>query len=59
MADDGLVNMSNQFAGLPMRDLIGGPLQAACDAQNMLAAATSNFIQYNYPPKKLTHFDIR
>ena len=45
MADDGLVNMSNQFAGLPMRDLIGGPLQAACDAQNMLAAATSNFIQ--------------
>jgi hypothetical protein len=45
MADDSLVNMSNQFAGLPMRDLIGGPLQAACDAQNMLAAATTNFIQ--------------
>ena len=40
MADDGLVNMSNQFAGLPMRDLIGGPLQAACDAQNMLAAGS-------------------
>lgn len=42
---DGLVNMAGQFAGLPMKDLIGGPLQAACDAQNMLAAATANFIK--------------
>jgi len=40
-----LVNMSNQFSGLPMRDLIGGPLKAASDAQVQLANATANFIQ--------------
>jgi hypothetical protein len=45
MADTGLVKMSDQFAGLPMSDLIGGPLQAACDAQVMLAKATADFIQ--------------
>lgn len=27
----------NQFSGLPMASLIGGPLQAACDAQLQLA----------------------
>jgi hypothetical protein len=43
--NSGLVSMSGQFAGLPMKDLIGGPLQAACDAQTMLAAATANFIK--------------
>lgn len=42
---DNLINMSGQFAGLPMKDLIVGPLQAACDAQTMLAAATANFIK--------------
>lgn len=42
MAD--LVNMSDQFKGLPMADLIGGPLQAACTAQVQLAQATANFI---------------
>lgn len=45
MADPQLVNMSGQFSGLPMSQLIGGPLQAACDAQNMLSAATANFIK--------------
>ena len=39
---DDLVNMSSQFSGLPMKDLIGGPLQAACDAQTLLASASAN-----------------
>jgi len=42
---DGLVNMSSQFKGLPMKDLIGGPLQAACDAQTLLANASASFIK--------------
>lgn len=42
---EGLVNMSSQFKGLPMGDLIGGPLSAACDAQIKLADATANFIK--------------
>lgn len=41
----GLVNMSQQFQGLPMGDLIGAPLAAACDAQVKLAQATSDFIR--------------
>lgn len=41
----GLVSMADQFQGLPMTDLIGGPLKAACDAEIMLANATANFIQ--------------
>lgn len=41
---DGLVKMQEQFKGLPMADLIGGPLQAACDAQTQLARATADFI---------------
>lgn len=43
MAD--LVKMSDQFQGLPMDDLIGGPLTAACDSQIKLASATANFIK--------------
>jgi len=39
-----LVNMADQFAGLPMGDLIGGPLMAACDAQTQLALAQADFI---------------
>ncbi|TEY03983.1 DUF2589 domain-containing protein [Campylobacter sp. US33a] len=35
----------NQFSGLPMASLIGGPLQAACDAQLQLANTTANFIK--------------
>jgi hypothetical protein len=44
MADE-LVNMSSQFKGLPMGDLIGSPLQAACEAQVKLAQATADFIK--------------
>lgn len=40
-----LVDIASQFKGLPMADLIGAPLQAACDAQIKLAAATANFIK--------------
>jgi hypothetical protein len=42
---DGLVKMSDQFGGLPMDQLIGGPLKAACDSQVQLAKATADFIQ--------------
>ncbi len=38
-------NMGNQFTGLPMQDLIGGPLMAAADAQVRLANSTAQFIQ--------------
>jgi len=37
--------MEDQFRGLPMADLIGGPLQAACEAQMRLAEATAEFIR--------------
>ncbi len=41
---DQLVKMSDQFGGLPMDQLIGGPLKAACSAQTLLAKASSDFI---------------
>jgi hypothetical protein len=41
-----IIDMASQFKGLPMGDLIGGPLTAACDAQVKLANATANFIKY-------------
>lgn len=40
-----LENMAAQFKGLPMGDLIGGPLNAACEAQVRLAQATVDFIK--------------
>src|SRR5271166_3841772 len=40
-----LPNMGDQFKGLPMADLIGGPLMAASDAQVKLANATADFIK--------------
>ncbi|WP_084516190.1 DUF2589 domain-containing protein [Desulfovibrio cuneatus] len=40
-----LVSMGDQFKGLPMGDLIGGPLRAACDSQIQLANATADFIK--------------
>ena len=43
--NEGLVNIANQFSGLDMAALIGGPLSAACDAQTMLAKSTLNFIE--------------
>lgn len=42
---DQLVQMSDQFGGLPMDQLIGGPLKAACSAQTLLAKASSDFIK--------------
>jgi hypothetical protein len=42
---DQLVQMSSQFGGLPMDQLIGGPLKAACSAQTLLAKASSDFIK--------------
>ena len=42
---DQLVNMSSQFGGLPMDQLIGGPLKAACSAQTLLAKASADFIK--------------
>lgn len=41
-----IIDMASQFKGLPMGDLIGGPLTAACDAQVRLAHATADFIKY-------------
>ena len=43
MAD--LVNMADQFKGLPMKDLIGGPLTAVCEAQENLAKSTEQYIR--------------
>lgn len=40
-----LISMGDQFKGLPMGDLIGGPLKAACDSQIKLANATADFIK--------------
>ncbi len=40
-----LENMRNHFTGLPMADLIGTPLKAACDAQVQLARSTYEFIR--------------
>lgn len=37
-------DIANQFRGLPMEDLIGGPLAAACTAQYNLAATMVSFI---------------
>ena len=40
-----LVDMSDQFKGLPMADLIGGPLTAVCEAQADLAKSTEKYIR--------------
>lgn len=40
-----LINMSEQFKGLPMGQLIGSPLKAASDAQINLAQSTADFIK--------------
>ena len=37
--------IKDQFSGLDMEQLIGGPLRAICNAQSMLAAATVKFIE--------------
>jgi hypothetical protein len=53
--------IGDQFTGLPMHDLIGGPLMAACDAQLKLANVTANFIKTVgfLPPDKDGNSDIR
>lgn len=38
------MSIADQFKGLPMESLIGGPLKAACDANVLMARATSSFI---------------
>lgn len=38
------MSVVDQFKGLPMDALIGGPLKAACDANLMMAEATSSYI---------------
>lgn len=38
------MSIAEQFRGLPMGDLVGAPLMAACDAQVRLAQATAEFI---------------
>jgi hypothetical protein len=38
------MTIANQFSGLDMEMLIGGPLKAACDAQVRLSHATADFI---------------
>jgi len=55
-----LVQMSEQFGGLPMDQLIGGPLTAACDAQVSLARATSDFIQdVGFEDNKVRYVDFK
>ncbi|HEX4496100.1 MAG TPA: DUF2589 domain-containing protein [Thermoanaerobaculia bacterium] len=46
MAEDtpDLVSMAEQFTGLPMSDLIGGPLNAAATANGMMAATQTKFL---------------
>ena len=37
-------NSTEEFKGLPMRELIGAPLQAACKSQQKLAESTLEFM---------------
>lgn len=39
------MGLGQEFQGLPMADLIGGPLNAACDANLNLAQTTADFIK--------------
>ncbi len=38
------MNVADQFKGLPMEDLIGGPLSAAVTANLNMAKSTADFI---------------
>lgn len=42
--DKKLVSMAKQFSGLPMRELIGAPLVAAAQANNMMALTQTKFL---------------
>ncbi|GAA0739801.1 DUF2589 domain-containing protein [Sphingomonas sp. ABOLD] len=39
-----LVSMAQQFTGLPMKDLIGAPLMAAAEANNMMSVSQTRFL---------------
>ncbi len=39
-----LISMAEQFTGLPMGDLIGAPLKAAAEANQMMAVTQVNFL---------------
>ncbi|QOL25218.1 DUF2589 domain-containing protein [Thalassotalea sp. LPB0316] len=39
-----LVSMAKQFSGLPMKELIGAPLVAASEANNMMAMSQTKFL---------------
>jgi hypothetical protein len=39
-----LVSMAKQFSGLPMKELIGAPLVAAAQANNMMAVTQTKFL---------------
>lgn len=41
---DKLVSMAKQFSGLPMKELIGAPLVAASQANNMMALSQTKFL---------------
>ncbi|QIY78863.1 DUF2589 domain-containing protein [Chromobacterium violaceum] len=43
-SDNNLLSMAQQFSGLPMQSLIGGPLQAAAQAQQSLAMTQTQAI---------------
>jgi len=50
-----LVSMAQQFSGLPMRSLIGGPLTAAAQANSMMAMTQTKFMMdtcFNKTPIK-------
>ena len=62
MPDSKLLNIADQFRGLPMEDLIGAPLTAACNAQEMLASTTINFIErvcFQQNDKSTSKYEIR
>ena len=42
--DNNLESMAQQFSGLPLEDLIGGPLSAAAKANNAMALTQTNFL---------------
>ena len=41
--------IGDQFRGLPMEDLIGGPLITARDAQDAMAKTTADFVARTTP----------
>jgi hypothetical protein len=43
-AHPSLISMAEQFTGLPMQDLIGGPLNAAATANGMMAVTQTRFL---------------